>query len=489
MKISLYLLLDRLRKYESKCDIKFGERTIERVRISKADGIAGWDGGTLYLIPEDSVAEGRRNGVLMQCCDDTVFIFSDNEEDVYNDVFKAMELYNDIEQRAFAHISNDGDLQGLLTILQEGIYHNVFMVNKMFYIMATAGSVGYADDNKELAEATLSERHLPLDVTDKVLNGNYLDDRKRGPVRFHPKPMPRGGVYRNLFLNSPDSIGRLLFPEDFDELSPGEMQFADIMGDIVEQWFMRSKRLEPMTIPAALNMLLDDSLSEDFDMPLFLTALKWDNEAAKEFICVRTLSHSSQSNYFALGLFCEYFGECHPFRYREDICLIHTVEKYNEHFYEKLGGYLDKLNACAGVGYAFSSVYDMKLRYQQASVALELGKKERGDISFCKDYQLDYMLKVLRENLQISLSTGSLQLLRDYDEQHNTFYYKTLFIYLSQERNQSLSAQILNIHRNTLLQRIHRIEEIVNIDLESPENRFLLLLYYYLADNVADGDG
>ena len=53
MKISLYLLLDRLRKYESKCDIKFGERTIERVRISKADGIAGWDGGTLYLIPED----------------------------------------------------------------------------------------------------------------------------------------------------------------------------------------------------------------------------------------------------------------------------------------------------------------------------------------------------------------------------------------------------------------------------------------------------
>ena len=79
--------------------------------------------------------------------------------------------------------------------------------------------------------------------------------------------MPRGGVYRNLFLNSPDSIGRLLFPEDFDELSPGEMQFADIMGDIVEQWFMRSKRLEPMTIPAALNMLLDDSLSEDFDMP------------------------------------------------------------------------------------------------------------------------------------------------------------------------------------------------------------------------------
>ena len=60
-----------------------------------------------------------------------------------------------------------------------------------------------------------------------------------------------------------------------------------------------------------------------------------------------------------------------------------------------------------------------------------------------------------------------------------TEYGKTLFMFLRCERNHTLTASHLFIHRNTLFLRLRNIQEIWHPDLEHEENRFLLLYTFY----------
>ena len=76
---------------------------------------------------------------------------------------------------------------------------------------------------------------------------------------------------------------------------------------------------------------------------------------------------------------------------------------------------------------------------------------------------------------------GSLLL---YDLQNHTDYYLTLLTYYRQMRNLTQTAQILNYHRNSMILRMQKIEEITGLDL-SDHNHFYniyvaLEIYEYL---------
>ena len=52
---------------------------------------------------------------------------------------------------------------------------------------------------------------------------------------------------------------------------------------------------------------------------------------------------------------------------------------------------------------------------------------------------------------------------------------QTLKVYLQHNMNIAESARTLFLHRNSFLYRINRIEEILQVDLKSPDTRLLLL--------------
>lgn len=52
---------------------------------------------------------------------------------------------------------------------------------------------------------------------------------------------------------------------------------------------------------------------------------------------------------------------------------------------------------------------------------------------------------------------------------------KTLEVYLQENGNVSKSAEILFIHRRTMTYRLKKIEQLLNIDLNNSENRFILI--------------
>lgn len=71
-------------------------------------------------------------------------------------------------------------------------------------------------------------------------------------------------------------------------------------------------------------------------------------------------------------------------------------------------------------------------------------------------------------------------LLRDYDRTHKTDLMNLLYVHLIQERRATETASILNMHRNTVLYHIERIQELLGVDLDDPQLRLRLLNAYLM---------
>ena len=70
----------------------------------------------------------------------------------------------------------------------------------------------------------------------------------------------------------------------------------------------------------------------------------------------------------------------------------------------------------------------------------------------------------------------TLGTLTEYDMRQNADLIKTLEAYFNCHGNLSQTAASLIVHRNTLLYRMNRINEIAGIDLNRPETRLALHL-------------
>jgi len=79
-----------------------------------------------------------------------------------------------------------------------------------------------------------------------------------------------------------------------------------------------------------------------------------------------------------------------------------------------------------------------------------------------------------------------------YDKKNGTNLADMLYIYLTHERNMTLAANVMYMHRNTLLYKVRKIEEIIGCTLDDPTLRERLLFSYrvltymrkYLGDDI-----
>lgn len=69
-----------------------------------------------------------------------------------------------------------------------------------------------------------------------------------------------------------------------------------------------------------------------------------------------------------------------------------------------------------------------------------------------------------------------LKPLLEHDLEKNSEFLKTLYLYLTEERSLIKVSEIMDIHRNSVVYRINRLSEIVDIDFEDSKKRYNLLI-------------
>jgi len=134
--------------------------------------------------------------------------------------------------------------------------------------------------------------------------------------------------------------------------------------------------------------------------------------------------------------------------------------------------------AAIGLGHPAKDISAWRISYREAGQAQELGVRLQTDTPlFIGDlgvYQLILSLSDREKLTQFCEKT--LGPLLEYDERQSADLIKTLEAFFACHGNLSQTAEMLIVHRNTLLYRMNRINEIASIDLNRPETRLALHL-------------
>lgn len=159
---------------------------------------------------------------------------------------------------------------------------------------------------------------------------------------------------------------------------------------------------------------------------------------------------------------------------------------YTAALLQTLGYLTDSLSCQCGISRSFRSQLQIRVAYNQAKTAAELGQRlissrnpyntfhlsrfPRSNLHFYDDLCLHHM--ALRASDEVPLKQLCLQELLDlleYDKKNNTDNYHILYTYLQCNRKTTEAAKMLHMHRNNVTYRINRIEELFGLNLENPQ--------------------
>ncbi|NLB52472.1 MAG: hypothetical protein GX808_05990 [Syntrophomonadaceae bacterium] len=146
---------------------------------------------------------------------------------------------------------------------------------------------------------------------------------------------------------------------------------------------------------------------------------------------------------------------------------------------------LDMYNLSLGLSDSFENLLNIDIYKYQAEQALFLGKSCRHNsrIYLYKDLMLENMISHLKNNDKaVSYIHPAIKMLEIHDKTNNTEYLKTLEVYIMSMCNPAKTVENMHIHRNTLLYRLKRIQELTDISLDDEHLCALLLINFYILE-------
>ena len=116
--------------------------------------------------------------------------------------------------------------------------------------------------------------------------------------------------------------------------------------------------------------------------------------------------------------------------------------------------------------------------YEQALYALNEGKRchPESRVYDFFDYALDYILESSTLLSSVQACMPAVLELYERHRQNGDELFRTLQIYLENERSISRTSEVLYTHRNTVLYRIRKIQDLFDHDLSDPYTREYTLL-------------
>ncbi|NTV89265.1 MAG: PucR family transcriptional regulator [Clostridiales bacterium] len=134
-----------------------------------------------------------------------------------------------------------------------------------------------------------------------------------------------------------------------------------------------------------------------------------------------------------------------------------------------------------GISRPFEHLEDIRKHYEQSLKSIDLGTNiKREDVIYIyDDYVVYHVLDACKEKLDlVDICCPVVMDLIEYDRKNKTHYTLTLYTYLTQALNLTVSAEMLFIHHNTMRFRIEKIQKILNLDLNNGNILFHLLLSF-----------
>lgn len=177
---------------------------------------------------------------------------------------------------------------------------------------------------------------------------------------------------------------------------------------------------------------------------------------------------------------------CHVISQRDNAAIVAGSEIIN-----KIGSiaqlFPQKCKVKIGISLPFSNIATLKSHYQEAVDAFETGLMLDPDIQIYtfEDYGIYVMFRTVSDMEDLSRYLHpALPKLAAYDRESGTNLELTLHTYLRNSCSTTDTAKALYLHRNSVIYRLRRIEELCDVDLGDTDTRFRLRLSYAISNVI-----
>ncbi|MBD8004094.1 PucR family transcriptional regulator [Bacillus norwichensis] len=154
-----------------------------------------------------------------------------------------------------------------------------------------------------------------------------------------------------------------------------------------------------------------------------------------------------------------------------------TVNQFLDLVDRRLNKLLPGVVVSWGIGKHRDGIMSFYRSFHKAASALEVGRKQKG---IGKRYHFDNsmisrLILTLCKNEEVQeITMTTISPLVEYDEKREMDLINTFIVYNENASNVSQAARVLNLHRQSLLYRLRKIESLTNLSLTNPDDVFLL---------------
>jgi len=422
-------------------------------------------------VPEIAdLISNEKNTVIGFVQDEFILVGNISLLDMMNMVMDAFQFYSHYENDLLRAIAKGADMQGMMDIAETYFANPAFIANWQGEVFALTR--GFTDDHFRSAwDHIVSKRRLPL---------SSVQTLRRSPHYHTVTHASAASIFTFPDEDFTCIIGRLNKDLDY-HLYLQIMQHQTLINEstlVMASAFidaMNSIRLpdKSTSVSALFCDLLDGKALEQEKLDWVLESLGWVN-CGNLLLLVFQSSEGSLTTEVLCGELKNQLMRGHCFIWKEHPIMIMRdadfIESKNE-----IEQVARELAFICGVSIPFPDLKHLPAYFKQAQAAIRFCT-QADRISLCINHVWKYIFEQMDEITKMEqLHHPAVIELSNYDKRKNSQLLLTLYVYLESERSLTVTANNLFIHRNTLLHRLSRIHDVVQINLDDPDTRAHIL--------------
>ena len=395
-----------------------------------------------------------------------------------NIVHNIFDKYDEWFSKLQKAILKSATIQEVIDLAFTGFENPMVFVDINFNILAYSTEIDTSEDLYVLRNLADHRGKIPADEMDNFIRTGQIQQNLTEPFRFRYRGIPGWAV--NIFENG-QYIGNISLFFALKKEHRGDLALLQFFSKYLKYLLKNHPTVVSprKSLRSLLFNLLDSSSGQSTVYPYIeLEGFR------SEYLCLKIIptdnTREMPLKYISHSLE-ELFLHSIAFPYASAVVLLVDLNKLpvsETEFFDSLAAFLKKVDYLAGVSTGFSDLSMVRLYYRQAAIVLDQadGNVRRNIFRF-EDYLLQYLVchSTGEFPFELLLSEGMRRLF-EYNKSSKVDYIQTLSVYLNQNMSITKTANELYLHKSSLMDRLERIEGLLQADLKDPDVRLYVML-------------
>lgn len=350
---------------------------------------------------------------------------------------------------AITDISPENDT--LYFCLQNGYgYHFLNIINRSNPTLDEVEQIGVVDTISNISGKRLRVYRIRVNQYISYFIGFHKQDKKV----FHPADI----LLFDYFVKQLEKLASLIQPQT----ALGQKDYSALLEEMI-----LSHDMQPSTLAQTLK---ENGIS---------------NQGTWQLLCLRFtnyLKFRTTRHYEIMSQIQQHLPDCHCAVIQSHIAILLSSKIDIKKYVLKLQYILITNDAICVCSTRYSHLSDTQRVWQQLMFILDQqSDATQTTVLYYEDYCKQHCIQTIRKEFpEETLIHSAFNTIRSFDEKNNTDYLHTLICYLQNNCSMNNTAEILNIHRNSLLYRIRKIEELLDFEISTSEERLYMLFSSFL---------